>query len=1079
MDPFTLHVLVILMPEWTGGLRLLRPEDLLVLEVGLSNLQVSGDGARLVRVDPAQPALLMFVLPYQHVAERAFFEFETSTEQADDPPVQALAAGPSRLVFALPDGLDGIALTPDALLDWTVLVPQLAANALPEGDAGAPRPALPSPAQTAIEFPYRLFLSPDSNAGWGHRTAPFSSHGHTELWHSRLVGAGQSTVPLRAIGRRPVPDSIRSSLTDEDLNDLVTLTSDFGISPKGAQELGMSLGQWQQRLISGHLFRFHYEPTPLESHEFMITALGATAQLRGNWEYPPMNYGAKPSDEDLALLGMPNPSMESYEHVAGVGRDQFVRVVRRGRVHPGHPASLVKVTERRFEPYVVRTVHGPDGPGAVFGTRAYLRQYFQVIIQRPNLDYAELASLGAYGPFEGREMPLRMLRLTTLVSPKIDLPWPPPPALSQEDEARQLYSIENPQADIPGLEDPEMQPYLQAAMEGAFHEPFWIRVGHQDFGFGVQGTDWEGRQVSFMMPLMFVPDAALALDKVDDVLQAFDAAEAENPGRKRQELHNQIMAVADHGHTAPGSTRVPVTALTFKLQEVAAAAKDQLLKAGYFPGWVLLVDQADVHVEAAERITGPQPAVTMRFNADYLEHGIGSDRNAAGLFGDFPTIKLGFSGDKGGGVARPSSTLDRLSTRQGAMSAAFTAPLTAATLATLFGDAKLFGSVPLAAILSELDAPDAAQFAASRLNDTEIAQVLENPGTQLQVPLLKVRPIITPAGLPAVEARYLWSPAIKSPTGPFGFLKVDDAVLVLDSRTVTFDNGTGSTATLLGELRNFSLEFAEVISLTMHLLKFSAETGRKPDVTAEGFGVDFLGPLQFVNSLQQILPADGFSDPPSVEVTTAGISAGYTLGIPTVGVGIFSLQNLSLSAMLSIPFNDQPAGFRFAISERHSPFIVTVTLFGGGGFFALGVGANGLESLEAAIEFGGSVSLNLGVASGGVTVMAGIYFGMTGTSTTLTGYLRCGGYLSVLGLIGISIEFYLAFTYRNKGDGDQDRRSEIWGQASLSVSVKVACFSKSVTLSIERRFAGAAGDPSFDQVMDPDDWQQYCLAFAG
>jgi hypothetical protein len=211
-----------------------------------------------------------------------------------------------------------------------------------------------------------------------------------------------------------------------------------------------------------------------------------------------------------------------------------------------------------------------------------------------------------------------------------------------------------------------------------------------------------------------------------------------------------------------------------------------------------------------------------------------------------------------------------------------------------------------------------------------------------------------------------------------------------------------------------------------------------------------------------------------VSVSPAGISVGYTLGIPSFGVGIFSLENLSLSAALAIPFNDQPASFRFAVSERHHPFIVTVSLFGGGGFFAIGVSAKGVESVEAAIEFGGNISLNLGVASGGVSVMAGIYFGMTGSITTLTGYLRVNGYLSVLGLISISVEFYLAFTYRGKGGG----KSEVWGQARVTVSVKVACFSKSVSLSIERRFAGAAGDPTFEQLVEPDDWERYCQAFA-
>jgi hypothetical protein len=107
--------------------------------------------------------------------------------------------------------------------------------------------------------------------------------------------------------------------------------------------------------------------------------------------------------------------------------------------------------------------------------------------------------------------------------------------------------------------------------------------------------------------------------------------------------------------------------------------------------------------------------------------------------------------------------------------------------------------------------------------------------------------------------------------------------------------------------------------------------------------------------------------------------------------------------------------------------------------------------------------------------MAGIYFGMKGDIVELTGYLRCGGYLDVLGLISISLEFYLAFTYRNKGD---HKGSEVWGQASLKVSVKIAFFSTSVTLSVERRFAGADGDPSFAQSVTPPAWAGYLQAFA-
>ena len=290
---------------------------------------------------------------------------------------------------------------------------------------------------------------------------------------------------------------------------------------------------------------------------------------------------------------------------------------------------------------------------------------------------------------------------------------------------------------------------------------------------------------------------------------------------------------------------------------------------------------------------------------------------------------------------------------------------------------------------------------------------------------------------------------------------------------VTPLDGTGATFLIDGRLTEFALDFVGAMQLRFAALSFRAESGKKMDVGAKGLDLEFDGPLKFVNTLKNILPADGFSDPPYLDVTPAGIRSGYTLGVPSVGVGIFSIENINLSAGLLLPFVDQPLGVRFAISERHKPFLVTVALFGGG-FFALTFNAHGIEQIEAAIDFGGNISLNLGIASGGVYVMADIYFSMIADEVKLTGYLRCGGYLEVLGIISISLEFYLGFTYRSKyGD-----KGEVWGQVSLTVSIKIPFFSKSVKLTVERKFAGAAGDPTFEQLVEPCDWDEYCAAFA-
>jgi hypothetical protein len=49
----------------------------------------------------------------------------------------------------------------------------------------------------------------------------------------------------------------------------------------------------------------------------------------------------------------------------------------------------------------------------------------------------------------------------------------------------------------------------------------------------------------------------------------------------------------------------------------------------------------------------------------------------------------------------------------------------------------------------------------------------------------------------------------------------------------------------------------------------------------------------------------------------------------------------------------------------------------------------------------------------------------------------------------------------------------------LTVEVEVACFSKSVELTVERAFGGKSGDPSFaDMMPTPDVWAEYADAFA-
>lgn len=288
---------------------------------------------------------------------------------------------------------------------------------------------------------------------------------------------------------------------------------------------------------------------------------------------------------------------------------------------------------------------------------------------------------------------------------------------------------------------------------------------------------------------------------------------------------------------------------------------------------------------------------------------------------------------------------------------------------------------------------------------------------------------------------------------------------------------------IAARLHNFSLNLigpaVSFMVLRFNKLEFTAGSGAKPDVNVEFDDIRFDGPLSFVEALRTLIPLDGFSDPPALDISEKGIAASYSLGLPDVAFGVFSLQNLSLGAGFNVPFLLDPLTVRFNFCERESPFILTVAMFGGGGFFGITLDPDGVEIMEASFEFGASIAMNFGVASGGITVMGGIYFKMQGDEVTLTGYIRMGGEVEALGLISISIELYMSLTYESS-------TGKCIGRATITIEIEIAFFSIPLEISVERKLAGSNGDPTFAELMGPGDdldpgedpWAEYCKAFA-
>jgi hypothetical protein len=331
-----------------------------------------------------------------------------------------------------------------------------------------------------------------------------------------------------------------------------------------------------------------------------------------------------------------------------------------------------------------------------------------------------------------------------------------------------------------------------------------------------------------------------------------------------------------------------------------------------------------------------------------------------------------------------------------------------------------------------------------------------------------------------------WPPASGHPLSGLGtlFRPNDPKGFVVAVEARLKKSGGAPTANVRCALTHFDLILlgdAGFIQLDFEKIEFTADSSLKTNVDVGFSGIHFIGVLSFVEALRDLIPLDGFSDPPALTVDEHGIDAGFSIALPNLAVGVMSLTNLSLGAGFTVPFIGQPLSVRFNFCAREAPFNLTVSLFGGGGFFAIAIDPHGVQKLEAAFEFGAAIAIDFGVASGGVHVMAGIYYKMEPAKASLTGYFRLGGYVDVLGLISASIELYMDLTYVFE-------EGKCIGHASLTIEVEVLFLSFSVTISAERKFAGSSGDPSFAALMGPADgivtpdtryaWRDYCEAFA-
>ena len=179
----------------------------------------------------------------------------------------------------------------------------------------------------------------------------------------------------------------------------------------------------------------------------------------------------------------------------------------------------------------------------------------------------------------------------------------------------------------------------------------------------------------------------------------------------------------------------------------------------------------------------------------------------------------------------------------------------------------------------------------------------------------------------AVRARFEWRPELTNfpasatnPDDALFFVPSDGFLLSVEARASGSD---GVGVDVLAELRDFGLNLfpgASLLKIELDRLAFAPRRVAEPEVDVVFNGMQWQGVLGFIETLQRLIPFDGFADPPYVDVSTDGVTAGFDLALPNVSVGVFSLENICLGADARVPFlgDAVTVGFNFCSKESRS-----------------------------------------------------------------------------------------------------------------------------------------------------------------
>jgi nucleoid-associated protein YgaU len=1029
---------------------------------------------------------LVAAAEHAHIVVR--FGIQNLFEQRDVPPgevTRLLAARSSRVVFAVPVDTRIEFSVAGVLRTLPTLPLRVARSATPTPvNATDPddEPRAPADDETSIEAPYRLVVSPGEHGAFVHDAEVTAAPGdgtRVQLWSTRLT-ARKVTADGGFDGYDDTQRVVRALHTRDDDTGTAEPPFDGSLTPQPEPPPAdrRPAGDWRRTIVrQTSTGDATVAPTPLDVRRLALSAVGAWVDWSGRWP-------------DSTV-------MRSYRHLAPMGRDAYVRVDEPGFLFPlGHRAVRTTVTERRLRP-------GPD-PAA----RLVRRQF--IVLHETTREYRGEAR---------QRLPFQSATIATEVSP--DLPGPAasifmPKAPTGDpffwpihavDHAGRSVELFTPLVFVPLDRRDELTvkevwksagPITPGGREIALAPErvagdTTVRVEELQLD-GTLSGEADETCTPFLESARVVIPALAALNGGGGSVEV-GYLESYGTGGFRDDKAQVFLELKDPtmlnfgGGSAGGGgfvqPNVDVRALSRTLGAIGDKdaegefAPDKFLAGEAMPklfGLFMLKDLlSTAGLDKAPKLIAERLSVLDSLPAELQRLLTALDRTSAAL----------------DTAARNAAHVGARDSLQGCRSRAD------AVRAELVGAAD-----PLRAALSDVLAGrphDAAARAA------ELAAKLQRLDAVLSDPVLPAfaravleRPrkalgsiidVADEAGrLAALQAlgtsvlRYDWQPQI----GPWPAKSVgDDRIFIPppDGLTISVEvrpaAGREPTVDVSAQLVDFRLALlpeAPLMELRFSRIGFRTATGRKPEIDVVFDGMQFLGPLAFIEKLREVIPFDGFADPPYVDISPAGVTAGFDLALPSVAIGVFSLENIALAADCRVPFLGDAVTVGFGFCSKDRPFRLTVMAIGGGGWVAIRLSPAGLVVLEMGLEGGAALSLDFGVASGSVSVMIGVYLRLEGSEGQLTGYFRIRGEVDVLGLASASITLELSLTY-------DSRTGKLVGRASLRVEVEVMFFSASVEVVVERRLAGSEGDPKLIDVMPPDEggqdmWESYFDAFA-